>query len=140
MWQKFGTAGLVAGTRLAQSGARVCVLAKGVGSTHLAPATVDVLGYTPARVSSPATALEKFIAAHPDHPYALLGVDAVAEAVRWFGSTVESGPLPGYRYVGDVDHNLLLPTAVGALRPSALVPETMAAGAAAAVEATQLGS
>jgi glycerol-3-phosphate dehydrogenase subunit B len=132
-----GTAGLVAGARLAQGGARVCVLAKGVGSTHLAPATIDVLGYAPARVSSPAAAVLELAAARPDHPYALLGVDAVAEAVRWFRSTVESGPrppLPGYRYVGELERNILLPTAVGALRPSALVPETMVAGEAAAGE------
>jgi glycerol-3-phosphate dehydrogenase subunit B len=32
-----GVAGLTAATRLAESGARVCLLAKGVGSTHLAP-------------------------------------------------------------------------------------------------------
>ena len=47
-----GTAGLVAGARLAEGGARVCVLAKGIGSTHLAPGTIDVLGYAPERVSS----------------------------------------------------------------------------------------
>ena len=129
-----GNAGLVAGARLAEGGARVCVLAKGVGSTHLAPATVDVLGYAPSRVASPAAALEELAAARPDHPYALLGADAVAEAVRWFGSTVESGPLPGYRYVGGLERNMLLPTAVGALRPSALVPETMAAGDGASHE------
>ena len=40
-----GSAGLTAATRLAQGGARVCVIAKGHGSTHLAPGTVDVLGY-----------------------------------------------------------------------------------------------
>ncbi len=129
-----GTAGLVAGARLAEGGARVCVLAKGVGSTHLAPGTVDVLGYAPERVASPFGAIEELAASRPDHPYALLGVDAVAEAVRWFRSTVESGPLPAYRYVGDLVHNILLPTAVGALRPSALVPVTMAAGDAAAGE------
>ena len=129
-----GTAGLVAGARLAHGGARVCVLAKGVGSTHLAPATIDVLGYAPDRVAAAGPALERFAASRPDHPYVLLGVDAVAEAVRWFGSTVESGPLPGYRYIGDLERNLLLPTAVGALRPSALVPETMAAGDAAGGE------
>jgi glycerol-3-phosphate dehydrogenase subunit B len=128
-----GTAGLVAAARLAQGGARVCVLAKGVGSTHLAPGTVDVLGYTPGRVASPSAGIEELIAARPDHPYALLGGDAVAEAVRWFASAVESGPLPGYRYVGDLERNMLLPTAVGALRPSALVPETMAAADAASL-------
>ena len=123
-----GTAGLVAGARLAEGGARVCVLSKGVGSTHLAPGTIDVLGYAPGRVSSPAGVFDEFAASHPDHPYALLGADAVAEAVRWFGACVAAGPLPGYQYVGGLEHNVLLPTAVGALRPSALVPETMAAG------------
>jgi glycerol-3-phosphate dehydrogenase subunit B len=127
-----GTAGLVAGARLAEGGARVCVVAKGVGSTHLAAGTIDVLGYAPERVDSPGAALDEFAAAHPDHPYALLGRDAVTEALRWVQSRVESGPLPGYRYFGDLERNLLLPTAVGALRPSALVPETMAAGDASA--------
>ena len=123
-----GTAGLVAATRLAEGGARVCVVAKGIGSTHLAPATIDVLGYAPDRVASPSGVMPEFISRHPDHPYAALGVEAVAEAAQWIQSCIESGPLPGYRYLGDVDRNYLLPTAVGALRPSALVPETMVAG------------
>jgi glycerol-3-phosphate dehydrogenase subunit B len=123
-----GTAGLVAATRLAQSGARVCVLAKGIGSTHLAPATIDVLGYAPDRVKKPATALEQLIGARPDHPYALVGSGTVAEAIGWFAQTVADGPLPGYRYAGGLELNLLLPSALGALRPSAMVPETMVAG------------
>src|SRR4029450_6620251 len=48
-----GTAGLVAGARLAQGGARVCVLAKGVGSTPLAAGTIDVLGYAPGAGDAP---------------------------------------------------------------------------------------
>ena len=123
-----GVAGLTAGARLAESGARVCVLAKGVGSTHLAAGTVDVLGYDPDRVESPASALPAFVGARPDHPYALLGVDAVGPAVDWFATRVERGPQPGYRYVGSLERNHLLPSAVGAARPSALVPETMAGG------------
>lgn len=123
-----GTAGLTAATRLAQGGARVCVLAKGIGSTHLAPGTIDVLGYAPDRVSDARGGLEQFVAEHPDHPYAALGVDTVEASVDWFGAQVQSGPLPGYRYVGEFGHNRVVPTAVGALRPSALVPETMAAG------------
>ncbi len=123
-----GTAGLVAGARLAEGGARVCVVAKGIGSTHLAPGTIDVLGYASDRVASPAAALGEFTDAHPDHPYASLGADAVAESLGWFKACVESGPLAGYRYVGELKRNLLLPSAIGALRPSALVPETMAGG------------
>jgi glycerol-3-phosphate dehydrogenase subunit B len=123
-----GVAGLAAATRLAEGGARVCVLAKGVGSTHLAPGTVDVLGYSPDRVEEPAAALPDFIAAHPDHPYALIGADAIAPAVEWFAARLERGPQPAYRYTGGLERNHLLPTAVGSVRPSALVPETMAAG------------
>ncbi len=129
-----GTAGLVAGARLAQDGARVCVLAKGMGSTHLAPATIDVLGFAPDRVDAPHRALAELSAARPDHPYALLGVEVVGDALSWFTHTVQTGPLPGYVYGGSLEHNQLLPTAVGALRPSALVPETMAAGEASSLQ------
>ena len=54
-----GLAGLTAAVRLAESGARVLVLAKGVGATHLSGGTVDVLGYDPDRVASPAEALAR---------------------------------------------------------------------------------
>jgi glycerol-3-phosphate dehydrogenase subunit B len=104
------------------------VVAKGVGCTHLAPGTIDVLGYAPDRVPEPRSALGRLIASRPDHPYALIGADAVAPALEWFQDRVSEGPLPGYRYVGSLARNQLLPTAIGALRPSALVPETMAGG------------
>jgi glycerol-3-phosphate dehydrogenase subunit B len=123
-----GVAGLTAGACLAEGGARVCVLAKGFGSTHLAPGTVDVLGYDPELVHEPAGALPGFIAAHPEHPYALVGTEAIAPALDWFSAAVARGPQPGYAYLGDLQRNRLLPTALGAVRPSALVPETMARG------------
>ena len=87
-----------------------------------------MLGYAPERVEEPARALSELVAARPDHPYALMGVESVAPALQWFAQCIADGPQPGYRYVGDLEHNHLLPTAVGALRPSALVPETMAEG------------
>jgi glycerol-3-phosphate dehydrogenase subunit B len=123
-----GVAGLCAAVRVAEGGARVCVLAHGVGSTHLAPGVVDVLGYTPERVDEPARALPAFVEAQPEHPYSLLGVDAIRPALEWFSEHIADGPQPGYSYVGGLDRNMLLPTAVGVARPSALVPETMARG------------
>jgi glycerol-3-phosphate dehydrogenase subunit B len=123
-----GTTGLVAGTRLAQAGASVCVVAKGVGSTHLAPGTIDVLGYVPERVENPGLAIADLANNSPEHPYALLGADVVSEAVDWLITTAAAGALPGYKYLGDLEHNVLLPTAVGALKPSAVIPETFAAG------------
>lgn len=130
-----GMAGLTAGTRLAQGGAKVVVLAKGHGSTHLAPGTIDVLGYAPERVTSPADALGTLIAERSDHPYALVGIDAVTESLRWFAECAADGPLPSYTYVGGLERNFSIPTAMGVLRPSAMVPSTMAGG-----EASELGT
>ena len=106
-----GTAGLAAGARLAQAGARVCVLAKGIGSTHLAPATIDVLGYAPERVAkSSAGRSSELIAARPDHPYALLGSSSSPRRSAGSRRRVADGPLPGYAYAGGPERNLLLPT------------------------------
>jgi glycerol-3-phosphate dehydrogenase subunit B len=101
----------------------VAVVAKGAGSTRLAPGTVDVLGYAPDRVDRPAEAVAGLIAARPDHPYARVGVERLGQAVDWLRAHVDL-----YRLVGGLDDNWLLPTAVGAAKPSAVVPETMVAG------------
>ena len=118
-----GLAGLTAALRLADAGERVLLVAKGVGSTHLAPATIDVLGFDPGRVESPAQALPAFAAANPDHPYARLSSGLIAASLDWLKARLS---MLGYQ--GGLDENLLLPTAVGAAKPSALAPETMAAG------------
>jgi glycerol-3-phosphate dehydrogenase subunit B len=123
-----GLAGLTAAVRLAESGARVLVVAKGVGATHLAPGTIDVLGYAPDRVERPLEALGSLLEAQPSHPYGSVGTDGVAAAVAWLKERVAGGSLAPYAYVGGVEENLLLPTAVGVPRPSAVVPETMAGG------------
>src|ERR1700754_4089917 len=101
-----GLAGLTAAVRLAESGARVLVLAKGVGATHLAGATVDVLGYgLDQRVERPIDALPAFLGEHPDHPYARIGADAIRASVTWFKERVAAGSLRGYAYVGDAEEN-----------------------------------
>ena len=118
-----GMAGLVAAVRLAEAGLRVTTVAKGYGSLRLAPATIDILGYQPDLVDSPAQALAGFAAAHPEHPYARVSAVVLADSVQWLKEHVDT-----YAYVGDADANMLLPTALGVPRPSAVVPETMAPG------------
>jgi glycerol-3-phosphate dehydrogenase subunit B len=121
-----GLAGLTAAVRLAAGGARVLVLAKGVGATHLSAGTIDVLGYAPERVDRPGEALARLTGERPEHPYAAAG--DVGAALAWFKAQVAGGSLAPYAYVGGLEENLLLPTALGVARPSALVPETMAGG------------
>ena len=123
-----GLAGLTAAVRLAEEGARVLVLAKGVGATHLSAGTIDVLGYAPERVERPAEAIGALVDARPGHPYALVGAGGVAAAIDWFKARIAAGPLAPYAYSGGLEENLLLATAVGTARPSAVVPETMSGG------------
>lgn len=118
-----GLSGMAAGVRLAESGRRTTVLAQGVGATHLSPATIDVLGYAPELVEHPARALAGFRREHPDHPYNRVSDSLVAESLAWLRELT-----PELGYEGSLDENLLLPTAVGAARPSALVPGAMRAG------------
>ena len=118
-----GLAGLAAALRLGEEGARVALVARGVGATHLSGGTIDVLGYAPERVESPARALPAFVAAHPEHPYARLAPDVVPASVEWL-----RGRLRSPRYVGRLDENVLLPTAIGAARPTAVTQETFASG------------
>jgi glycerol-3-phosphate dehydrogenase subunit B len=117
-----GLAGLTAALRLAEGGADVTVVARGTGALHLSPGTIDVLGYAPGRVEAPRAGVAALLDARPGHPYAHVG-DALEDAIAWFAERV-----PGMRYTGDGARNLLLPTAVGVPRPTALAPASMAAG------------
>ncbi|MGZ5353302.1 MAG: glycerol-3-phosphate dehydrogenase subunit GlpB [Actinomycetota bacterium] len=118
-----GVAGLTAAVRLAEGGIRTTVIAQGVGATHLAPATIDVLGYAPDLVESPAHALPGFAADHPDHPYARLSPRTVAASLDWLREHA-----PDLGYAGSLEENVLVPTAVGVPKPTALVPEATMAG------------
>ncbi len=116
-----GLAGLTAALRLSERRRRVLVVARGVGATHLAPATVDVLGYLgDNRVVSPAASLP---ALSNGHPYGHVSIDQVTTALAWFCEhTAALG------YAGSVGENLLLPTPLGVPKPSALAPRSMAGG------------
>jgi glycerol-3-phosphate dehydrogenase subunit B len=118
-----GTSGLTAALRCQEAGLSVTLLAKGVGSTHLAPGTIDVLGYDPELVESPSQRLTRFVEGNPEHPYAHIGAEAVWRSLEWFTARFD-----GYRYRGSMDENLQLPTAIGSIKPSALVPESLSAG------------
>lgn len=119
-----GVAGLVAAIRLARGGARVALLTKGTGGLQLSQGTVDILGYSPDRVERPLDALAGFAGSHPGHPYAQLDAAEVGAAADYLKELVGPGLL-----VGDPAVNLQLPTAVGAVRPTALASPSMTAGA-----------
>ncbi len=123
-----GLAGLTAAIRLRQAGLAVMMVHKGRGGLQLGQGTIDVLGYRPERVARPLDELDGFLAAqHRDndiaHPYAKTGAAAISTGAKYVAELLGSGFL-----VGDPAINVALPTAVGALRPTALYQPSVAAG------------
>ncbi len=118
-----GMAGLVSAIRLRQAGMDVTLVTKGIGGIQLGQGTVDVLGYVPERVlDDPLAAVTAYGEAHPHHPYATLSADDVRTGAEFLREL-----LPDV-FVGDLGRNYLLPTAIGALRPTALPQVSMAGG------------
>lgn len=132
-----GWSGLMAACTAAQAGLRVQVIAKGLGSMHWSAGTVDVLGYgadEPARpVKQPLEAIQAVSATQPNHPYALLGAHQVLGALDVFKALAGELGLP-YAGAAAAGDNLLLPSAVGALRPAFLAPRAQLAGDASRPE------
>lgn len=117
-----GIAGLVTAIRLRDAGQDVTLVTKGIGGLQLGQGTVDVFGYSPDRVDNPIAEVEKVASSDPAHPYAPIGADAVRAGVDYLAS------LLGGLLEGSVEKNYLLPTAVGALRPTSYIQPSMANG------------
>jgi glycerol-3-phosphate dehydrogenase subunit B len=133
-----GPAGLLAAWVARRRGAKVRVLAAGIGTTHISPGWIGVLDAvgdpsTSVRLSAHAegsgqalaAALDGWSAAHPAHPYALAGRDALASGVAALREVCAPA---GLNYLGDLSGNFRLPTALGVALPAAFVPESFAAG------------
>ncbi|EEH64508.1 glycerol-3-phosphate dehydrogenase, anaerobic, B subunit [Gleimia coleocanis DSM 15436] len=140
-----GIAGLTAALRLREAGHHVTLASKGIGGLQLSQGSVDILGYVPLtgdedcsegdaqrhardkRVRNPLEAIDS----HPfpvdeitgSHPYDLIGSDAVKRGADYLVEKVGTGLL-----VGDVARNYYLPTAIGAIRPTALAQPSMVSG------------
>jgi glycerol-3-phosphate dehydrogenase subunit B len=104
---------------------------------HWSAGTVDVMGFTSEEMSRPVQqpleAIQSLTASHPDHPYALLGAHQVQAALDSFKSLMADLGLP-YGGAAKIGDNLLLPSAVGSLRPTFLAPQAQLAGDASRSE------
>lgn len=124
-----GLAGLTTAWRAALHGKRVRVIAKGWGAIYSSSGCVDVLGFAPGEdhtpILRPLDALFEKLAENPAHPYAAVGLDGLEAALNAFQELCRQS---GYPLLGSLEKNWLLPTALGALRPTCLAPEMMIAG------------
>lgn len=102
-----GLAGLMAASVAASRGQKVTVLTYGSGSLPLASGAIDF------------GSLEN-LPAH--HPYKKIGIKACDAAAKFFVDVVAQANLP---YVGGVNEKIPIVTAIGTLKYSALVPESM---------------
>ena len=124
-----GLAGLVAAWQLARRGRRVRVVATGWGANYWGTGCVDILGKYPQSqanfVEHPGEALSRLIETEPLHPYSLVGLQAIEDAIQDFLTLCLNA---GYPFKGSLESNWLLPTALGVPRPTCLAPESMTAG------------
>ncbi len=116
-----GLAGMMAAIGRAEQGENVLVLAKGYGTTHWSSGCIDLW----ANATDPLTAITHLGDHRPHHPYTLVGSTAVERSIERLRAIAETA---GYPLAGHPNRQLLLPTALGALRPTTLAPLTMIAG------------
>jgi len=124
-----GLAGLITAWRAGLQGHKTRVISMGWGTPTWSSGSIDIFGYQPddylKMIDSPFAFLEKFIKSNPDHPYAVAGLSALDKAVQSLLNLCYESTYP---YHGSLDANILMPTSLGTLRPTCLVPETMIAG------------
>jgi len=134
-----GLSGLMAAKQAAESGMKTMVLGKGMGLIHVLSGGIDLLGYYPVESMTMQNevyrGLRRLIQDEPDHPYAKVGLEDIEGAVRSF---VEMFGPEGYHYTGTPGRNTVLPTGLGTLKPSYLVPSTMIGGKGIRSRATLL--
>lgn len=113
----------------AVEGARVTVLAKGVGTLAFGGGTIDVLGYAGGRlIRHPVEGISML---PPDHPYVQAGPARVAGGLDFLRAVCAEN---GYHLTGSLAANMPVPTVAGTLKPTCLVPRSMASTDMAAAD------
>ncbi len=123
-----GIAGLTAAISARQSGVSVILVSKGAGTYAISSGCIDLLGYVANKNGT--EAVEAPLSALPllpkDHPYSLLGKDAVLQAISFFSDILErqKAPYTAGKTEEGAPKNTLLPTILGTVKPSYLIPKT----------------
>lgn len=116
-----GLAGLSCAAELAEAGASVFLAAKGMATTHWTHGGLDVAAPPGARTPLDGVRL---LARTDGHPYQRIAADAEAAVAAHLARTEAEG----LAHVGShTDLHALIPTAVGALRPVAILPRAQSA-------------
>lgn len=115
-----GLSGLIAAMTAVEMGKKVLIVGKGMGTICLFSNTIDLLGVIPLTVNVE-EGLFDWIKTHPEHPYAKAGYERIKEAFLFFTSMFP----PFYFLENKKGINLFIPTSLGTLRPTYIIPSTM---------------
>lgn len=118
-----GLSGLMAAKAAVDLGKKILILGKGIGSLSLFSNSIDLLGPSQQGRTMEEN-LSLWIKNHPDHPYSKVGLKGIEDSLSSFLSLFP----PPYSFMALGRRNSLIPTAAGTLRPTYLIPETMAEG------------
>lgn len=119
-----GLAGLMAALAVARQGRTVQIVSEGMGCLAIGTGCVDLLGYAPdgSRVDDPWADMAKLPATHP---YSLLGAEKIRSALNVL---VETSARHGLKLQtamqGGAPCNMRMPTIMGTLKPTYLVPDS----------------
>ncbi|MBP2664836.1 MAG: glycerol-3-phosphate dehydrogenase, anaerobic, subunit [Firmicutes bacterium] len=116
-----GLAGLTAAIAAVGRGRQVTLMTSGAGTLAIGGGTIDLLGYLENNtlVATPRAGLSLL---PPEHPYSKVGSQVVEDAVQFFLTMCQE---ESFAYTGGLDQIQWLPTAIGTVKPSCLVPLTM---------------
>lgn len=116
-----GLSGFIAALSASTSGKKVTLLAYGSGSFPQNSGAIDVLCYDEEYnfISSPKEGIEKISG---KHLYKKIGVEKISDALNFFAKVTEKFSLP---YKGSFDKQIPIVTAVGTIKHSCLVPESL---------------
>lgn len=116
-----GLAGLMAAYTSAKQGKKVTLLTTGAGSLSLNSGVIDVLGFDENHsfVTSPREGIKTL---PEDHPYRNIGMESLEKAIEAFLEFTKDYRFP---YGGSLDAQIMVPTAVGTLKPTCLAPRSL---------------
>lgn len=119
-----GMAGLMAAYAAVNHNCKVRVMSEGMGCLGISGGCIDLLGYTGDNqlLQNPWQAMDNL---PEDHPYKILGQDKVKEALESIKKCLKDADYPYHNATDEngTPLNVMVPTCVGTLKPTYLIPE-----------------